>query len=186
MVARYLDIAGRAFLSPTEGVLKPWNADSRYILNLRRSSLGHGPFHRHALGIPAKFSSQKVRLVYLRPEWLGGSDPCAQVPDVSDCFWGYTKLFGKSVGEAVTLCAVVLGGIEDEDSIVRRDYTHTSAPPCCHRRGSSCGGQGVAAHLIILSKRPVVLLLNKLRPETRFHVLIHVYVYVVEVHKCTG
>jgi hypothetical protein len=37
-----------------------------------------------------------------------------------------------------------------------------------------------------LSKRPVVLLLNKLRPETRFHVLIHVYVYVVEVHKCTG
>jgi hypothetical protein len=61
-----------------------------------------------------------VTLFQWGPEWLGHLRPCAQVPYVSDCLCGYPKIVGEADGEAVTLCAVVLGGNEDVDSIVRR------------------------------------------------------------------
>ena len=124
-------------------------------------------FRGHALGILAICSFQKVRLVLWRPEWLGRLHPCAQVPDVSDCLCRYAELIRKPGGEAVTLCAVVLGGIEDEDSIVRRDCTHSSTLRYFQWRGSSRGGPGIAVEMIILSKRYAALLLNKPRPEIR-------------------
>jgi len=74
----------RGSLSPKEGVSS--HADCRYIIFLRRTFLGNGLFHRHVFGSLVMFSFQKV---------IGRLRPCAQVPYVSDCLYGYTKLFGE-------------------------------------------------------------------------------------------